>query len=30
MIKDAGHLPHLEQPDATFDVLDAFIRDTKS
>ena len=26
VISQAGHLPQLEQPDATFGVLDAFIR----
>jgi pimeloyl-ACP methyl ester carboxylesterase len=25
IIKDAGHLPHIEQPAATFDVLDAYL-----
>jgi pimeloyl-ACP methyl ester carboxylesterase len=26
VISQAGHLPQLEQPDATFGALDAFIR----
>ena len=26
LIRDAGHLPHFEQPDATFAALDAFIQ----
>jgi pimeloyl-ACP methyl ester carboxylesterase len=25
LVKDAGHLPHLEQPDATFALIDAFV-----
>jgi hypothetical protein len=24
MVTDAGHLPHFEQPEATFAALDAF------
>lgn len=28
LITDAGHLPQLEQPDATFAVIDAFLRET--
>ena len=25
ILPDAGHLPHLEEPAATFEVLDAFL-----
>jgi pimeloyl-ACP methyl ester carboxylesterase len=25
IVRDAGHLPHIEQPDATFAALDAYI-----
>jgi pimeloyl-ACP methyl ester carboxylesterase len=27
IVKDAGHLPHLEKPAATFALIDAFVGD---